>query len=56
MGVGGRLHAPAALDGSGWSTTRPGHFTAGKDPVLRVKDAWWAPGRVWSVAELRTKL
>jgi hypothetical protein len=37
MGVGGR-HAPAA-------------FTPGKDPVLIVQEAGWAPGLVWISAE-----
>jgi hypothetical protein len=28
-----------ALDGSGWSTPRPGHFIPGKEP----HDALWVP-------------
>ena len=28
-------------------TPRP-HFTQGKDPVLIVQEAGWAPGPVWS--------
>jgi hypothetical protein len=27
------LSLTLALDGAGWSTPRPGHFTPGKDPV-----------------------
>ena len=34
MGVGGQRHAPAA-------------FTPGKDTVLIVQEAGWAPGPVW---------
>jgi hypothetical protein len=36
---------------SGWSTPRPGRFTPGKDPVLIVQEAGWAPGPVWTDAE-----
>jgi len=32
-----------ALDGGGWSTPRPGHFTPGKDPVPIVQEAGWGP-------------
>ena len=35
MGVGGRLHAPAALP-------------PGKDPVPIVQEAGWAPGPAWT--------
>ena len=38
----------------GWvvsSTPRP-HFTAGKDPVPILQKAGWAPGTVWTDAEL----
>jgi hypothetical protein len=35
----------------GWSTPRPGHFTPGKDPVPIVREAGWALGPVWTVAE-----
>ena len=38
MGVVGQRHAPAA-------------FTAGKDPVLIVQEAGWAPGPIWTGAE-----
>ena len=36
--MGGKLHAPAA-------------FTSGKDPVLIVQEAGWAPGPVWTGGE-----
>ena len=36
----------------GWgSAPRPGRFTPGKDPVLIVPEAGWAPGPVWTGAE-----
>ena len=38
MGVGGKRHAPAA-------------FISGKDPVLTVQEAGWAPGPVCIGAE-----
>ena len=38
MGVGGQRDSPAA-------------FTPGKDPVLIVQEAGWAPGPVWMGAE-----
>jgi len=38
MGVGGQRHAPASLP-------------PGKDPVLIVQEAGWAPGPVWTGAE-----
>ena len=34
MGVGGQRHTPAS-------------FTPGKEPVLIVQEAGWAPGPVW---------
>jgi len=40
MGVGGQLHAP--------------DFIPGKDPVLIVQEAGWAPGPVWTGAETLT--
>jgi hypothetical protein len=30
------LSLTSAIDGGGWSTPRPGHFTPGKDPVPTV--------------------
>ena len=36
---------------NGWSTSRPGRFTTGKDPVPIVQEAGWAPGPVWTGAE-----
>ena len=34
------------------STPRP-HFTPGKDPVLIVQEAGWAPGPVWTGGKSR---
>ena len=45
------LPSTSALDGSGWSTPRPGRFTPRKDPVPIVQEAGWAPGTVWTGAE-----
>ena len=42
------LPSTSALDGSGWSTPRPGRFTRRKDPVPIVQEAGWAPGPVWT--------
>ena len=36
----------------GWSVPRPGRFTPGKDPVPIVQEAGWAPGPVWTGAEI----
>jgi hypothetical protein len=38
----------SALEGVGWSATRPGYFTPGKDSVSIVQEAGWAPGPVWT--------
>jgi len=46
------LPSSSALDGGGWSTPRPGRFTPGKDPVSNVQEAGWAPGPVWTGAEI----
>jgi hypothetical protein len=35
----------------GWSASRPGRFTPGKDPVPIVQEAWWASGPVWTCAK-----
>jgi hypothetical protein len=35
----------------GWSASRPGRFTPGKDPVPIVQEAGWAPGPVWTCAK-----
>jgi len=46
------LPSTSALHGEdGWSTPRHGRFTPGKDPVLIVQEAVWAPGPVWAGAE-----
>jgi hypothetical protein len=41
----------SALEGSGLSESRPGHFTPRKDPVPIVQEAGWAPGPVWTYAK-----
>ena len=41
----------SALDGGGWSTSRPGRFNSGKDPVPIVQEAMWDPELVWMCAE-----
>jgi hypothetical protein len=41
----------SALDGGGWLTPRPSHFTPRNDLVSIVKEAGWAPGPVWMGAE-----
>ena len=46
------LPSTSALDGGGWSTPRRGRFTPGKDPVLIIQEAGWAPGPVWTGAEI----
>jgi hypothetical protein len=45
------LPSTSALNVSGWSTPRPGHFTPGKDPVLIVQEAGLAPEKVWTGVE-----
>jgi len=35
----------------GWSASRPGRFTPGKDTVLIAHEARWAPGPVWTGVE-----
>jgi len=44
------LSLTSALDGGGWSASRPGRFTSGKDPVPILKEAGWAPGPGWTGA------
>jgi hypothetical protein len=45
------LPSTSALDGGGWSSSRPGRFAPGKDPVPILYEAGWAPGPVWTGAE-----
>ena len=45
------LSLTSALYGGGWSAQRPCRFTPGKDPVLILWEAGWAPGPVWTGAE-----
>ena len=35
----------------GWSASRPGRLSPGKDPVPIVQEAGWASGPVWTGAE-----
>jgi hypothetical protein len=39
------------MGGDGWSTSRPGRFTPGKDTVPTVQEAGWAQGPIWTGAE-----
>jgi hypothetical protein len=45
------LSLTSTLDGGVWSTSSPGRFTPGNDPVPIVQEAGWAPGSVWTGAE-----
>ena len=45
------MKAKGTLDGSGWSTPRPGRFTPGNYTVPTVQEAGWAAGPVWMGAE-----
>ena len=38
--------------GCGWSTPRPGRFTSGKRTGTLLKQPGWAPGPVWTGAEI----
>jgi hypothetical protein len=40
-----------ALDGGDWSTSFPGRFTSGKDPLPIGQEALWASGPVWTGTE-----
>ena len=41
-----------SINWDGWSTPRPGRFNPGNDPVPYVQEAGWAPGPVWTDAEI----
>jgi hypothetical protein len=41
----------SALEGGGWSASRPGHVTPGKHPESIVQEAGWTPGPVWTCAK-----
>ena len=41
----------SAVDGCGWSTSRPGRFIPEKGPVPIIQETEWAPGPVWTGAE-----
>jgi len=45
------LSSTSALDGGGWSASRPGRFIPGKDPVPIVQEAGWASEPVWTGEE-----
>jgi hypothetical protein len=45
------LSLTSALDGGWLSTTQPGRFTPGKDPVPIVQEVGWILGSVWTDAE-----
>jgi hypothetical protein len=45
------LFLTSALDEGGWSKSRSGRSTPGKDPVSIIQEAGWAPGPVWTGAE-----
>ena len=46
------LPSTSALDGGGWSTSRPGRFIPRKDPVPSVQEVGSAPGPVCTGAEI----
>jgi hypothetical protein len=41
----------SALEGGGWSASRPSRFTPGKDPVPIAHEAGWVPGSLWTCAK-----
>ena len=44
----------AALEGGEWSAARPDRtLPPGKDPVLILQEAGWAPGPVWTGGKSR---
>ena len=45
------LSLTSAEDGGGCSTSRPGRFTPGKDPIPIVEEAGWTPEPLWKDAE-----
>jgi hypothetical protein len=45
------LPSTSALDGDGWSKSRPGRFTPGNDTVPIVQEAGWVTATVWKGAE-----
>jgi hypothetical protein len=40
------------LDGGGWSSSRSGRFTPGKDSVPVVQEVGQGPGQIWTVREI----
>jgi hypothetical protein len=51
-----RLHSflTSALDGGKRLTQWSGHFTSGTNPSTIEQEAWWAPGPVWTVSEMKS--
>jgi len=47
-GIAVLLHVRGTRRGWGFSSTPRPHFTPGKDPVLILEEAVWAPGPVWT--------
>ena len=45
------LSLNSTLDGGGWLTPRPGHFTPGKAPSTHLQEAVRAPGSLRMDAE-----
>jgi hypothetical protein len=45
------LSLTSAIDAYGWSMPLPVRFNPGKDPVLILPEAGWAPVSVWTGAE-----
>ena len=47
------LSSTSALDGGGWSTSRPPPtlYPRGRDPLSIIQEAGWAPGPVWTGTE-----
>jgi hypothetical protein len=51
-GVGPTHLATLGLEEGGWSTSRPGRFTPGKDSVSIVQEAGWGSGPVWTARKV----
>jgi hypothetical protein len=45
------LSLTSALDGRGWSTSRPAALPPGMRPATIAQEARWAPGPVWTGTE-----
>jgi len=52
MGVEGKLYSlTLTLDGSEWTTPRPGRVLWDKEPVAIVQEVGWVSQPVWTGAE-----